>query len=281
MTIAVFNATGAQASAIAARLAQEGDVRCLSRTTTADTVAVDTTSLDDITRALEGAEAAVFTAPLDYRPGVREAYAERVVRAAERAGLSQLVLNTAATVPDDNSRPVAEDLRRIRHVFQSGAVPVTVVQPTIYLENLLGPWSLPAIIHDGVLASPAVANAAISYLSHAALAEFIAGAIRRPASAGQTYDIGGSEPLTGPELAKIVSGVLGREVTYVPLNLDQFAEGLNAAYGSPTGDHVADGYRYLAEHPDSLARNLSVWDTVGARPETTTAWARRQAWPSA
>jgi uncharacterized protein YbjT (DUF2867 family) len=85
----------------------------------------------------------VLTSPLDYRPGVRQAYAERVVRAAERAGVGRLVLNTAAAVPDDSPYAVAEDLRRIRAIVQSGAVPATVVQPTIYLDNLLAPWALP------------------------------------------------------------------------------------------------------------------------------------------
>jgi uncharacterized protein YbjT (DUF2867 family) len=220
----------------------------------------------------------VLTSPLDYRPGVRIGLAERVTRAAERAGVRRLVLNLAAAVPADNPRPVAEDLRQIRAVIQSGATPWTVVQPTAYFDNFLAPWALPAIVGDGVIASPAPADARISYISHASLGDFVAGVIDRPASVGQTYDIGGSEALSGQALADILSAPVGRPLTYQALDLDQFAAGLNGAFGAPTGDDVADIYRHLSERPDALARDTSPWTEIGVEPESAAAWAARQTW---
>lgn len=278
MTIAVLGATGAQSRAIADRLSRDHEVRRLSRSEGAGLSAVDAESEDDLTRAFEGARAAVLTSPLDYRPGVRVALAERVARAAERAGLERLVLNLAAAVPDDNPRPVAEELRRIRAVIQSGATPWTVVQPTVYLDNLLAPWSLPAILNDGVIASPAPAEARISYISHASLGDFVAAVIDRPASAGQTYDIGGPEPLTGQALADIIGAVIGKPLHYHALDLGQFAAGINAAFGPPTGDDVADVYRHLAERPETLVRDAAPWTEVGLEPESAQAWAARQVW---
>ncbi len=278
MTIAVLSATGAQARAIADRLARDHDVVRLSRAAGAGLSPVDTGSEDDLVRALEGARAVVLTSPLDYRPGVRIGLAERVTRAAERAGVGRLVLNLAAAVPADNPRPVAEDLRQIRAVIQSGATPWTVVQPTAYLDNYLAPWALPAIVGDGVIASPAPAEARISYISHASLGDFVAGVIDRPASVGQTYDIGGPEALSGQALADILSAPVGRPLTYQALDLDQFAAGLNAAFGAPTGDDVADIYRHLSERPDALARDTSPWTEIGVEPESAAAWAARQTW---
>lgn len=278
MTIAVLNASGAQARVIADRLSRDHSVRRLSRATAPGLTTVDPEDETSLARAFDGATAVVFTAPLDYRPGVREAYAERVVAAAGGAGVGRIVLNTAAALPEDAHFPVVETLRNVRAIVQAGPTPVTVVQPTIYLDNLLGPWVLPGILNDGVLASPAPEEAPVSQISHAALADFIAAAIGRPDAAGRVYDIGGPEALTGPALASIVSRATGREVRYHALDLGQFAAGLNAAFGAPTGDLIADGYRYLAENPEAYRRGSEAWDALGVVPETAAQWTARQTW---
>ena len=111
-----------------------------------------------------------------------------------------------------------------------------------------------------------------------AVERVVAGVIDRPASVGQTYDIGGSEALSGQALADILSAPVGRPLTYQALDLDQFAAGLNGAFGAPTGDDVADIYRHLSERPDALARDTSPWTEIGVEPESAAAWAARQTW---
>jgi len=278
MTVAVLNATGAQARTIADRLALGQNVRRLSRNAGDGLFAVDTESVDDLARAFDGTDAVVLTSPLDYRPGVREAYAERVTRAAEQAGIGRLILNTAAAVPDDNLRPVAEDMRRIRAIVRSGSVPSTVVQPTVYLDNLLAPWALPGIVNDGVYGSPAPTTAVISYISHVSLGDFIAAAIGSPVAAGQIYDIGGPDALTATELLSIVGQAAGRNIQYIEVPFDAFAAGINAGFGSPTGDDVADSYRHLADHPSALKRDGSPWQALNVVPESAAQWAARQRW---
>lgn len=278
MTIAVLNTSGAQARVIADRLSRDHTVRRLSRATAPGLTTVDPEDEASLARAFDGATAVVFTAPLDYRPGVREAYAERVVAAAGRAGVGRIVLNTAAALPEDAHFPVVETLRNVRAIVQAGPTPVTVVQPTIYLDNLLGPWVLPGILNDGVLASPAPEDAPVSHISHAALADIIAAVIARPDTAGKVYDIGGPEALTGSELARIVAEATGRPIHYHALDLEQFAAGLNAALGAPTGDFIADGYRYLAANLEAYRRSSDPWTELGIVPETARQWAARQTW---
>jgi len=167
MTIAIFNATGAQASAIAARVEAAGfEVRRLSRSGGPGRVEVDPADEADLARALDGASAAVFTVPQDYRAGVREAYAERVVRAAEEAGVRRLVVNMGGPVLEEGNDATARELRAIRTILMGRSVPAVVVQPTSFLDNLLQPWSQGAIVGQGVLAYPIAPGVRISWVSH-------------------------------------------------------------------------------------------------------------------
>ena len=277
-TIAVLNAGGAQSHAIARRLEGAGyTVRRLSRQDGPGLTQVDTESESSLQRALEGAAGAVLTLHQDYRPGAREAYVTRVVLAAEAAGVGRIVLNTAGAVYEDSDLPVAVDLRKLRSIVQDGAVPVVTLQPTVYLDNLLAPWAVPAIVNDGVLAYPAPTNAAVSWLSHDSLAAFVTAAFKK-AVAGRTFEIGGPEPLTGAELAAVVGATIGQLVTYQALPLDGFAAGLNAAFGAPAGDIIAGLYRHLEDHPRAVTRDPGAWAELGVQPERAEAWAARQTW---
>ena len=95
---------------------------------------------------------------------------------------------------------------------------------------------------------------------------------------GRVYDIGGPEALIGPELARIVSEATGRGIRYHALDLGQFAAGLNAAFGAPTGDLIAEGYRYLAANPEAYRRSIEPWNALGVVPESAAQWAARQTW---
>lgn len=276
MTIVVLNASGVQAKAIADRLEQEGPVRRLARSPGPGLTTVDTTSRAALTAAFAGADAVVFTSPADYRPGVRRVYAETVVAAADDAAVGRLVLNTAAPILEGS--PGMLGLREVRDIVRDARTPATIVQPTIYLDNLLAPWSLPALLNDGVLAYALGAEAKVSWISHRSLADFVAAAIRSETAAGQTFDIGGSRALTGTELADIVGAASGRPVRYLPLEPEAFAAGLAAQFGPEAAQEIGAVYARAAQAPDSLIRSEEPWRRCGVEPETPESWASRQVW---
>lgn len=282
----VTGATGAQGAAIARAFAAAGyEVAGLTRgggrpgPDGVRLVAVDESDDGALCVALEGADVLAFTSPIDHRQGVRERLAERLARAAEAAGVGRVVLNTAGAVPDGLDRPVATVLRAVRATVLSGAVPASVVQPTVYMDNLAAPWAVGPVA-AGVLAYPAPSAARVSWVSHATLAAAVVAAAEHPDAPGRTYDIGGPEPLTGPALAERLGRVLGRAVRYEAVPLDAFAAGMNAAMGAPAGDDIADLYRHLAESPDAFARDGSALAALGVAPEPFEAWAARQSWPA-
>lgn len=276
--IAVFHATGAQGHATAEQVEAAGfTVRRLSGKAEPGLTHLDAADEAAITRALDGTAGAVFTVPQDYREGVREAYAGRVVRASERTGLARLVVNMGGPVYEDLDHPASHDLRRIRAVFESAAVSTIVLEPTTFLDNLRQDWALAAIAQDGLLPYPTPERARISWISHRSLGDFAAAALRVETPAGR-YRIGGPAPLTASEIAAVIGRAAGKEVRFVEVPREQFAASLNAAFGAPAGDHIAALYEHLATSPEAAAVEATEWATLGVTPESAEAWAARHDW---
>lgn len=281
----VTSVTGTQSRAIAKSFLNAGyGVRGLSRkmTPAPDRVELHQADPNDVgamTTALAGADTVVFTSPIDYRDGVREKLAETLVEAARRAEVRRIVFNAAAAVFEDYERPVSQSLRRVRDIVLGCPVESVALQPTVFMDNLIEPWAAPAIVNDGVLAYPMVEDAPVSWISHASLAEFCVAAAQATLADKRIFDIGSGEALTGPQVAATLSRAIGREVRYVALEPGVFGAALNAAFGAPAGDHIADIYRYLAGHKHAMKRDPAGFAALGVTPESFAQWAARQSWP--
>lgn len=275
--------TGTQQSAIAAAFASAGwRLRGTSRrsvqTAYGLSLAADLETGEGLAAALAGADVAVLTLPQDHRAGVMPRIALQVAKAAAAGGVRRLILNLAGTIFPGATGPLFDDMRAAREAVRAGAVPSVILQPTVFMDNLLAPWSLPSILQDGVLAYPAPAAAATSWLSHRSLAEFVLAAATHPGAPGQDLRIGGPAALTGDELATILAERLGRAITYRRIPLAGFAAGLNQAYGAPAGDRIASLYATLEAQPDVLAVDGSAAALLGVAPESFAEFAARQRW---
>lgn len=279
----VTSITGRQAQAIARAFSENGyTVRGLSRKPVQigdfEHHVVDPTNEEQMAMALDTADLAVFTSPIDYRDGVRERLAEVFAAAGARAGLRRLVFNAAAAVIEDHNRPVSLSLRAVRDIVLNGTVEAASIQPTVYMDNLIEPWAAPSILNEGVLAYPMPEDAPVSWISHASLGAFAVAAAKADLSSGNVFDVGGPEALTGPQIAGILSRYVGREVRYVTLDPDVFGDALNRAYGPPVGDHIADLYRHMAHNKRIMARDVNAYDGLDVLPESFDSWAARQTW---
>lgn len=226
--------------------------------------------------AFAGSDVVVFTVPQDHRPGVTMAMAQGVLRAATDAQVGRVVVNLAARANERSDAQIFRNLRAIRDLVLSGPVPAVVLEPTVYMDNLLAPWSLPGIL-AGTLAYPAPEGARIAWLSHRSLAEAVVAAARAEVT-GQSLRIGGPAALTGGELAAALGRHLARPMAYARIPLDGFAAGLNAAFGPPAGDRIAELYAALEDQPDALADGAEGMARLGVAPETFAAFAARQTW---
>ncbi|MFF8838813.1 SDR family oxidoreductase [Streptomyces sp. NPDC015130] len=291
MRVAVVGATGFQGGAVARLLAERSHpVHGLTRRPEADRptlpgvrfLAGDLGRPADVRRLFEGTTHAFVTLPLVYEAERVEAYARGIAEAALCAGTTRLVLNTNTRVPQTRTGVAAFETRRLaERVIRDSGVPLVVIRPPVYLDNLFSPWNGPALVDEGVLACPLPESARTAWLSHRDLAEAALAALTREGLEGRTFDVGGAEALTGGELAAAFGRGLGRAVRYQELDPADFEHGLAGFLGPAAAAGVAGIYHHMASGADPLL--MAGDDGVSAEalalePAPVEEWVAGQPW---
>ncbi|MDG4832898.1 NmrA family NAD(P)-binding protein [Solwaraspora sp. WMMD1047] len=283
----VFGATGKQGGAIARALSMQGkSVRGFAaRRSARALVPLATGDLADPTavgRAFEGITHAAVTLPLVYDPERVATFANVIADAARTAEVRQLVYNTNTPLPPVRTEYPALETRRVAEdILRAGGVPMVVLRPPVYLENLFNPGVGGALMSQGVLAYPLPADRRVAWLTHADLAGAVVAALDRPELAGSTVDVGGAEVVTGPELAGHFSASLGREVRYLPLEVDAFEQGLSQALGAEAADAVTGLYRFAGTDAGRHLFDLDptvLSETFGVAATPIASWVAAQPW---
>ncbi|WP_424187694.1 SDR family oxidoreductase [Actinokineospora sp. G85] len=231
--------------------------------------------------AFEGITHASVVIPLVYDLELVRTYARNVVDAARAAGVTRLVYNTNTPVPAEATGLAAYETRRAaEEVFLGSGLPVVVLRPPAYLDNLFSPWNGPALVNDGVLAYPLAADRKVAWVSHADLAEATVAALEVPGIEGTVLQLAGGDTVDGPGLAAAFGAALGREVTYVALDVDQFRSGLAEVIGEDAATGVAGLYEYAkGADPDFFAADpAEVERVLGVRLGRVQDWVARQPW---
>ena len=185
----------------------------------------------------------------------------------------RVVLNAASRI-EHADLGVFATMRAVRDTLSS--LPLVTLEPTVYMDNLIAPWSLPAIL-SGTFAYPASPEVAVAWMSHRTLAQAVVAAATAPVI-GQSIRIGGPAAITGPHMAAMLSAHLGHEITYATIPLPGFAAGLNASFGPPAGDRIAELYAHLAAHPDAMADGAEGLARLGVTGESFADFIARQRW---
>ena len=265
--ILVHGANSAQGSPVVSRLLKAGyQVRVFVRdrdkaqSLFPKNVEIATGTLEDkdsLKRANEGIERVFLVLPLEYRFDIATTQGHNAIEAARDAGVQLLVFNTSTSIPEQITDAAAFEIKREiqQYLYQSG-VPFIVLRPPVYMDNLASPWSLPSIVHQSVVAYPLPDNVKVPWISLDDTAALAATALAHPELAGSTFDIGGSEAVSGQEIAEQFTRVLGRSFTYQEIPIDAFEQGLNQAFGEPTGTEIAKIYRWRATHPENGVVNM-------------------------
>jgi NAD(P)H dehydrogenase (quinone) len=218
----------------------------------AESVEIATGTLEDkesLKRANEGIDRVFLVLPLEYRTDVATTQGYNAIDAAREAGVELLVFNTSTSIPQQTTDAAAFEIKRKveQHLHQSG-VPYIILRPPLYMDNLAAPWSAPSIVHQSIVAYPLPSEVNVSWISLDDAAAFVVAALQRPELAGLTFDIGGSESVSGQEIADRFTKVFNRPFTYQQIPIDAFEQGLNQAFGEPIGTEIAKIYRWQAAH---------------------------------
>ena len=293
-TCLVYGATGAQGGAVVRALLADGmRVRILTRANKGNPFADDARvelaigDFEDtlsLRRANIGVDCVYLVMPLVYDRERVVRWGRNAIDAAVEAGVGMLVFNTSSVVSNKTTGVTAIDIKvDLEAYLQQAQIPSIVLRTTVYMGNIAAPWSVPALVHQGVLAYPLPADRRVSWISWEEAAAYAVAALKRPDLARHkpVLQTGGPQALTGPELAAAMQRVLGRPVSYVAVPLDQFEAGLNASLGAPVGTEIARFYAWMSDPANGtpLDVDLTPLRIEFAVPQKTfEAWAREVAW---
>jgi len=266
--ILVHGANSAQGIPVVCRLLREGyQVRVFvhnrekAQSLYSENVEIATGTLEDqdsLKRANEGIDRVFLVLPLEYRFDVATTQGYNAINAARDAGVELLVFNTSTSIPDQVTDAAAFEIKRNleQHLDQSG-VPYIILRPPVYMDNFAAPWSIPSIVHQNVVAYPLPPETTVPWISLDDAAAFAVAALQRAELSGSTFDIGGPEAISDQEIAARFAKFLNRPFTYQQIPIDAFEQGLNQAFGKPTGTEIAKIYRWRATYPEDEVTNVS------------------------
>ncbi|MER9528144.1 NmrA family NAD(P)-binding protein [Mesorhizobium sp. M0292] len=287
-SVLVTGASGAQGSAIVSACRAAGaTVRVLLRKGSPDPfgdgvniVRGDLADPGRLALACLGVDAVALTLPVGASPEEILRYGRNIADAAQQGGVKLLVFNTSGHVSGRSGTAVMDAKTELIDYIKTFGPPSIVLKPTLAMSNIAAPWSAPAIMHQGVLAYPLPANFQTSWISWQDMAAYVVEALRHPELAGASFDIGGPQALTGPEMAVILSGIVGREVSYYPVPLADFAAALETMLGKDAAEQTAASYAWIRSQKQAvLAVDLGqTTRLLPVKPTSFAEWARALDW---
>lgn len=272
MTYIVHGATGAQGTPVASALSAAGHhVTAAVRTPSTyagpgTAVSVDLTDTASLVEAYRGAEGVFVHLPLG-SPEQQLAAAHAVADAVDAARPARVVMSTSGYTLDDPSSAVSVLAARLA----ASGVSTVVVQPRLYLENLLLPVVVGPVQEDGVLGYPVRDDYAVSWSSHLDVADVVVRLLEDTTVTG-TVGVGALPGLVGADLAQGFAEHLGRPVRFEAITPDAFEQLITPLFG-PAASSVVDSYRWRATQADEvLAEETSAQRRLGLTPRTVAQW---------
>jgi uncharacterized protein YbjT (DUF2867 family) len=139
---------------------------------------------------------------------------------AKKNGIQHLVYSSVANADKNTGIPHFESKYKVEQHIKKLGIPHTIIGPTFFMENLLGPG-----LEQGQLALPLSPSTTLQQSALENIAEFSALVLERHKPfLGKRIDIA-SDEVTGEQATDILSNMLGYKIRYVPVPLEQVYQG--------------------------------------------------------
>ncbi len=195
-------------------------------------------------RAAAGTRAIYHIGPNVSRDEVR--YAHAVADAARAQGVGRFVFHSVLH-PQIEAMPHHWAKMRAEEMLFAKRFDLTVLQPTAYMQNILGAWR--GILEDGVYRIPYPVETRLSLVDLDDVAEAAALVLTQNGHLGATYEVVGTDPISQSEVAAAIGMALAREVRAEAEAVEAWEARARAA---GMGEHeritLAAMFRYYAEH---------------------------------
>jgi NAD(P)H dehydrogenase (quinone) len=180
----------------------------------------DLSDFEAVNEALQGITSAYFVFPVRV-PGVLETTAV-FAQAAIEQGLRAIVNMSQISARRIAKSHAAQNHWIAERLLDRSGIPVTHLRPTFFAEWLM---CVSESIREKDSFPLPFADARYAPIAAEDQGRVIAAILNNPAEhAGKTYPLYGPKELSQYEIADILTQVLGRKITYVPVEIEAFSE---------------------------------------------------------
>lgn len=260
MKVLVYGATGSQQFSVLAALAQKGaqvyattsSEAGVAKLTQAGATAVranmaDAARLTEVTQGMDAVSLLIPVSLPSPTDGVQ--YAKNAIDAARQAGVKLLVWNTSGfLVPQKTGDPTIDGKQEIKAYLAASGVPHIIIEPSIYAENLLAPYTVNYTRQARQVAYPTLEEMPIGWITSHDVGALVAEALYHPELAGQSFRVSGLENLTGNALAARFTAGLGEPISYYALPIPEFGDILKTFIPEDAAKGVAGFYQSMIDN---------------------------------
>ncbi len=285
--IPLVGALKARGLSVTAAVRRQGAMAATEHSDVAE-VPADLYDVDSLIAAFRGQDALAMHLPFEFDRAKAAAMGRNIAEAARLAGLSKIVFNTSCYVADHDLGLSAHDGRRdIERAIHESGVPYVIIEPMVFMDNIIRIWSRPAIVNSGVFAYPAAPTLKISWVCLEDVAAYMVSGLLHEDLIADRIAVGGPEALVGTDVAARLSEAVGRPVEFQSLSPDEFAArmselvtGSRDVQPASIYDGMAKFYRWYNDQPVSPVALDAVPAArlLGVTPTPFAEWAKRQDW---
>jgi len=176
-----------------------------------ETVLADYSDKQSLRKALDGVSSVyIVCSPI---PKLVE-LESNMLDACTESGIKHVVLNSALGA-GDYGKSFPSWHRKVEDKLKATAMSYTILRPNGFLQNIVA-YNAPSIRAQGTFYA-AMGDAKVSYLDVGDIAAVAVKALQGGADAGKTYELNGPEAVSNAELARRISKIAGRTVSYVDI----------------------------------------------------------------
>lgn len=286
--ILVYGATGTQGSPVAKQLLEAGQrIRVLVRDPNkaeelrragAEIAVGNFSDPASLAAAHEGVERVFLHLPLLFDFATFEQYGRNAIDAAREAGVKLLVFNTSGHAQDGAGIGTFQAKHNVSEYLRSSGVPYIILRPIMYLENLHGPWTKPALVEQGIFGYAHREDFKVAWACAADVGACAVAALNRPDLSGSSLLATGPEMVTGPEMAQRLTGALGKDVRFASIAPEDFEHGLRQIMGPAAATDIANELRWWGSQPHTPIEQPTAAEQLGVQLTPLDVWISQQDW---